>query len=89
MDFEWDPEKARLNETKHGASFVEGSEVFDDDFSSCVQDPDHSQEDERYLLFGQSHQGRFLVVSYTERSEIIRIISVRQMTPRERKAYEQ
>ena len=89
MDFEWDPEKARLNDIKHGVSFIEGSEVFDDDLSSSVQDPDHSQDEERHLLFGKSHQGRYLVVSYVERTEIIRIISVRPMTPRERKAYAQ
>jgi uncharacterized DUF497 family protein len=89
MDFEWDPEKARLNLLKHGISFIEGSEVFGDDFSSSVRDPEHSLDEERYLIFGKSHQGRFLVVSYTERTDVIRIISVRQMTPRERKAYEQ
>ena len=89
MDFEWDPKKDRANEDKHGVSFLEACEVFDDDLSSSVQDPDHSQDEERHLLFGKSHQGRYLVVSYMERTEIIRIISVRQMTPRERKAYEQ
>ena len=89
MDFEWDPEKARLNLLKHGISFIEGSEVFGDDFASSVRDPEHSLDEERYLIFGKSHQGRFLVVSYKERTEVIRIISVRQMTPRERKAYEQ
>ena len=89
MDFEWDSEKARDNEAKHGVSFVEASEVYDDDYSSCVRDPEHSRDEDRYLIFGKSHQGRYLVVSYTERTEIIRIISARPMTPRERKAYEQ
>ena len=89
MDFEWDSEKDRDNETKHRVSFVEASEVFDDDYSSCVRDPEHSRGEYRYLIFGKSHQGRYLVVSYAERTEIIRIISARPMTPRERKAYEQ
>ena len=89
MDFEWDPEKAQVNLLKHGISFAEGSEVFGDDFASSVRDPGHSLDEERYLIFGKSHQNRFLVVSYTERTEVIRIISARQMTPRERKAYEQ
>jgi uncharacterized protein len=87
--FEWDPEKARENEQKHGVIFLEASEVFDDDHSSSVRDPDHSVDEERYLLFGISKQGKHLVVSYTERGERIRLISARQMTSRERKAYEQ
>lgn len=87
--FEWDPDKARDNEQKHGISFLEASEVFDDDHSSSVSDPDHSANEHRYLIFGISKQGRYLVVSYTERGDRIRLISARQMTPRERRAYEQ
>jgi uncharacterized protein len=86
--FEWDPEKARENEQKHGVGFPEASEVFDDDRSSSVSDPDHSADEDRYLIFGISKQGRHLVVSYTERGERIRLISARQMTSRERRAYE-
>lgn len=87
--FEWDPEKARENEQKHGFTFFEASEVFDDDHSSAVRDPDHSVDEERYLIFGMSKQGKHLVVSYTERGDRIRLISARQMTSRERKVYEQ
>ena len=87
--FEWDPDKARDNEQKHGVSFMEASEVFDDDHSSSIADPDHSASEQRYLIFGSSQQGRHLVVSYTERGDRIRLISARQMTPRERRAYEQ
>ena len=87
--FEWDPEKARANEQKHQISFVEASEVFDDDHSSAVRDPDHSLDEERYLIFGASKQGSCLVVAYTERGDRIRLISARQMTSRERRAYEQ
>jgi uncharacterized protein len=87
--FEWDTEKARDNEQKHGVSFLEASGVFDDDHSLSVQDPDHSINEARYLIFGLSKQGRHLVVSYTQRGERIRVISARQMTSRERKAYEQ
>ncbi len=86
--FEWDPEKALENEERHGVGFPEASEVFDDDHSSSVPDPDHSAAEERYLIFGISKQGRHLVVSYTERGERIRLISARQMTSRERSAYE-
>jgi len=88
MNFEWDDKKARINEKKHGVSFIEASEVFNDDYSSCTQDPDHSFEESRYLLFGVSSQGTHIVVSYTERFDTIRIISARCMTKQERKAYE-
>ena len=84
MDFEWDSDKAKENEAKHGVSFAEASEVFADDHSSTVPDPDHSAHEERYLIFGVSKNGRYLVVSYTEREERIRLISARTMTPRER-----
>ena len=89
MEFEWDSAKARENESKHGVSFFEACEVFDDDHSSAVRDPDHSLEENRYLIFGMSKGGKYLVVSYTERGDRIRLISVRQLTPRERRAYEQ
>jgi uncharacterized protein len=86
--FEWDPDKARDNEQKHGISFLEASEVFDDDHSSSVQDPDYSANEDRHLIFGISKQGKRLVVSYTERGDRIRLISARHMTSRERRAYE-
>ena len=89
MDFEWDPDKARANESKHGVSFFEACEVFDDDHSSTARDPDHSLDENRYLIFGMSKGGKHLVISYTERNGRIRLISAREMTPRERKAYEQ
>lgn len=89
LTFEWDPEKARENEQKHGVAFSEATEVFSDDNSSTVPDPDHSTGEERYIIFGATKQGRHLVVSYTEREERVRLISARQMTPRERRAYEQ
>jgi len=87
--FEWDPDKARESEQKHGVSFLEASEVFDDDHSSTVQDPDHSVDEARYLIFGASKQSKHLVVSYTGRGDRIRLISARQMTARERRAYEE
>jgi len=89
MNFEWDETKARANEKKHGVSFLEATEVFCDVHSSCVQDPDHSYNEDRHLLFGVSSKGNALVVSYTERSDRIRIISARRMTNQERKAYEE
>jgi hypothetical protein len=88
MNFEWDKAKALVNKKKHGVSFIEASEVFNDEYSSCVYDPDHSSAEDRYLLFGVSSKGTPLVVSYTERLNSIRIISARRMTRQERNAYE-
>jgi uncharacterized DUF497 family protein len=89
MDFEWDETKARSNQRKHGVSFMEATEVFSDNYSSCVHDLDHSYNEQRYLLFGISLKGNYLVVSFTERTATIRIISARLMTREERNAYEQ
>ena len=63
LDFEWDPEKARENAGKHRVTFSEASEVFNDDHSSSVRDPDHAVGENRYLIFGMSKEGRHLVVS--------------------------
>ena len=89
IDFESDPEKARANEQKHGGIFFEACEVFDDDYSSSVPDPGYSVDEDRYLIFGVSKNGNYVLVSYTERGDQVRLISARQMTPRERRAYEQ
>lgn len=89
MEFEWDTNKARKNLAKHGVSFQEASEIFSDALSSSVCDPDHSDEEARYLIFGKNLNGKCLVVSYAERNGKIRIISARLMTPGERRSYEQ
>ncbi len=67
MDFEWDKTKESTNQRKHGISFIEASEVFNDDFSSSLPDPDHAYGKDRYLIFGISSKGTHLVVSFTER----------------------
>lgn len=89
MDFEWDPVKARANESKHCVTFVEASQVFADDYSSVVSDPDHSVGEERFVIFGKSRSHRHLTVAFTDRGDRIRIISARPMTRREQSAYEQ
>lgn len=89
MEFEWDPAKARDNEAKHNISFREATEVFADLLSSTAVDPDHSLEEERFVIFGKTLRDRYLVVAFTERGGRLRIISARQMTRRERQAYEQ
>lgn len=89
VEFEWNPEKATRNLEKHGVSFEEAQTVFDDDLFIVFADPDHSEEENRHLIMGQSKQGRLLVVSYTERSRRVRLISARKATRQERKAYEE
>lgn len=86
---EWDPIKATDNVAKHGISFEEAATVFDDPLYVDFYDPDHSLEEHRYIVIGTSKQGRLLMDSYTERTTTIRIISSRELTAKERKAYEQ
>ena len=89
MEFEWDEEKAAANLAKHGISFEEARTVFDDPLYVDFYDPDHSSEEHRYILVGESRQGRLLVVSYTERGDVTRLISAREVTRSERGAYEE
>jgi uncharacterized DUF497 family protein len=89
MDFEWDESKANANKKKHGVTFWEATEVFGDELSSFVVDPDDSTGEERFLLFGKTKDSKYLVISFTERADVVRIISARRMTPSERRAYEQ
>jgi len=88
-DFEWDEGKAKSNIEEHdGVTFEEATTVFDDPLFIIYQDPDHSIEEQRYIIIGESEQRRYLIVSYTERGSRTRIISARQMDPKERRAYE-
>jgi uncharacterized DUF497 family protein len=87
MRFEWDPEKARRNLAKHGVSFEESATAFADPLSITRFDPDHSGDEDRFLLLGATHAGRLVVVSHTDRRESIRIISARMATRRERRTY--
>jgi uncharacterized DUF497 family protein len=88
MEFEWDPDKAALNLGKHGVAFTEAMTIFGDPFELAIVDPDHSDEESRFVSTGISAAGRLLVVSYTERQGRIRLINAREATPRERKSYE-
>jgi len=87
--YEWDENKAEANLSKHGVSFDEAKTVFDDPLYVEFYDPDHSFVEHRFILLGKSMQGRVLFVSYVERNENIRVISAREATPSERRAYEQ
>ncbi len=88
LTFEWDEEKAYKNLKKHQMSFHEGATVFDDPAIATLYDSAHSEDEDRYISLGQSHQGRLLVISDTQRDECIRLISCRKATRRERKMYE-
>mgnify|MGYP001067783934 CR=1 FL=1 len=89
MKIEWDARKAESNRIKHGVSFEEAATVFREPLAATGADPDHSITEDRFITFGVSEVGRLLVVSHTERGEIIRIISARKATKGERKLYEE
>ena len=91
LEFEWDPEKAKINLRKHGVCFPEAATVLRDLLGITVFDPDHSEDEDRCLTVGTSDRGRLLIAAHTEEegSERIRIISARPLTRRERKAYEE
>ncbi len=87
--FEWDDVKAERNRRNHGVSFDETQTVFIDYLSVMKPDVEHSNTEERLLIIGTSHKNRVIVVSYTERGDIIRLISARKATRHERKQYEE
>ncbi len=89
MDFEWDKSKAASNLSKHGVSFEEAKTIFNDPLYVDFYDPDHSENEDRYLIVGRSNQDRLLIASYTERDNSIRLISARVVTLSEREAYEE
>jgi len=89
MEFEWDPRKAEYNLKKHGVSFTEAGTIFGDELAITVPDPDHSDNEDRFITIGWSNRQRLLMVSHTERGDKIRIISARELTKAERKAYEE
>jgi uncharacterized protein len=89
MRFDWDENKALSNLSKHGVSFEEAKTVFDDPLYVDFYDPAHSDEENRYLIVGESSQRRLLIASYTERGTLIRLISAREVTRTERKVYEE
>ena len=89
LSFEWDDNKARANFAKHGVSFDEASSVFGDPLSITISDPAHSQAEDRFIIIGNSHRQKLLVVVHTDRGDSIRIISARRASRRERKMYEE
>ncbi|MCX6546122.1 MAG: BrnT family toxin [Acidobacteria bacterium] len=89
IQFEWDSAKAEANLRKHGVSFEEAETVFSDDLALLIDDPDHSDEEECFVLLGVSVAPRILAVVHAYRSapELIRIISARKATKSERTTY--
>jgi len=90
MEFEWNPAKARSNFKKHGVSFEEAQSVFYDEYARQFIDDEHSDEEERFVMLGKSNNSRVLIVCHCERSEgnVLRIISARKATSKERKHYQ-
>jgi len=89
LRFEWDPEKAAANLTKHGVSFEEALPVFSDPLAQIFDDEDHSNEEEREIIIGHSAEQRLLLVCFTARGTVIRLFSARRATKRERQDYEE
>ena len=89
MRFDWDKNKAASNLAKHKVSFEEAATVFGNPLSDTFDDPDHSADEQRFLIIGHSEKGRLLFVSHTDDGETVLIISAREPTRTEREAYEQ
>jgi uncharacterized protein len=89
--FEWDPNKDEENQKKHEVAFDEAKTVFFDDFARLIDDPEHSEEEDRFILMGMSIRLNVLLVCHCYREEdgVIRIISARRADPSERAQYAQ
>jgi uncharacterized protein len=89
LRFTWDARKAASNLHKHGVSFDEAKTVFLDPWAGTMNDPDHSDDEDRFITLGTSVRGRLLVVVHVEVDEsTTRLISARSATARERMSYE-
>ena len=85
--FEWDTNKARTNILKHGISFEEASTLFADENSITIDDPAHSIREKRTITMGLSVRKNLIVAVHTERQGVIRIISARLASRKEKKQY--
>lgn len=84
MQFVWAETKASSNLRKHGVSFLEAGTIFDDPLAITYDDPDHSDDEDRFITLGFSKQNRLLIVSHTARAGLTRITSARPTTRQER-----
>ena len=89
LKFEWDENKNTSNKMKHGISFEESMTVFYDEMALIIDDPDHSEQEDRFIILGQSSHAKLLVVChcYRESDTTIRIISARKATKTESNQY--
>jgi uncharacterized DUF497 family protein len=89
IKFEWDASKAASNKRKHGVTFEEAKSVFYDDFAIQFFDDESSEHEDRFLMLGHSNQSRILLICHCEKESgnLIRIISARKATAKERKLY--
>jgi uncharacterized DUF497 family protein len=87
VKFEWDPRKGSGNARKHRVTFDEAMTVFADWNSVTIPDPEHSDDEERFIILGLSSRGRVLVVSPMDRGDNVRIINARRANARERREY--
>jgi len=87
--FTWDDDKQEINIKKHGIDFLEAATVFDDENALITHDPDHSQDEDRFVILGFSKRVRLLIVCHCYRTddEVVRIISARKANRKERKVY--
>ena len=90
LRFDWDPKKAAANQKKHGVSFDEARTVFFDERAKLIDDPDHSESEDRFVLLGLSGTLRVILVCHCYRGEgnVIRIISARKASPYETRQYD-
>ncbi|MCL5991002.1 MAG: BrnT family toxin [Bacteroidetes bacterium] len=89
IKFEWNAEKAEKNYNKHEVTFEEAITIGNDEFAAFLDDPNHSHVEYRFIMIGYSNKNNLLFVSFTERNNIIRIISARKATKHERKRHEE
>jgi uncharacterized DUF497 family protein len=87
LSFEWDPRKSASNAREHKITFEEARSAFADPNGLVIDDPDHSEDEERFILLGLSYGLRLLVVCHVLRADVVRIISARKATPRETATY--
>ena len=88
MKYEWDPEKDRRNQAKHGIGFEEAATVFGDEFALSWPDQEHSELEDRTLTLGYTETHRLVIVAHTERQDRTRIVTAREATAIERRLYE-
>ena len=89
LKFEWDENKNTINKSKHNIAFEEAKTFFYDEMTLVIDDPDHSEQEDRFIILGQSNQAKLLVVChyYRESDTVIRIISARKATKTESSQY--